>query len=119
MPTSLKKVAQYALISDDISLDLLVEDFLRANPVLKDVTRPDTDNPRTLAVAAGLVELFALRTKQEPPKWTTEVGSINRPFFLQSDAVNSAWLQELCLKESPEPLKKRNLFASANFLASV
>ncbi len=119
MATQLKKVAQYALFSDDIKLDLLVEDFLRSNPVLKNVPKPDTNDLRTLAVAAGLIELFALRSQQEPPTWTTEVGSINRPFFLQSDAMSSDWLRELCLKESPEPLRKRNLFASASFLAPV
>jgi hypothetical protein len=119
MPISLKKVSQHALISNDGKLDLLVGDFLRSHPFLKDVAKHETNNSRTLAGAAGLIELFALRSKLEPPSWASDIGGIDRPFFLQSDAVNSGWLRELCLQESPEPLRKRNLFASANFLASV
>lgn len=119
MATVLKKVAQYALYSDDIKLDLLVEDFLHSNPILADVQKPDTNDQRTLAVAAGLIELFALRTNQKPPAWTTEIGAINRPFFIQSDAMTSKWLRNLCLEESPEPLRKRNIFATANFLLAV
>ena len=119
MATNLKKVAQYALFSDDVNLDLLVEDFLRFNPILANVLKPDTDNMRTLAVAASLIELFALRSNQNPPEWTKEIGPINRPFFIQSDAMTSEWLRDLCLIESPEPLKKRNIFATADFLLAV
>jgi hypothetical protein len=119
MTTTIKKVAQYALFSDDIKLDLLVEDFLRSNPILADVQKPDKTDSRTLAVCASLLELFALRSNQQPPTWTKEIGAIARPFFLQSDAMTSDWLRDLCISESPEPLRKRNLFATSNFLLAV
>lgn len=107
MTTSLKKVAQFALFMDGLKLDLLVEDFMRSNPVLSDVERPDTNDQRTLAMAASLIELFASRTNQNPPSWTTEIGAIDRPFFVQSDAMTSKWLRDLCMEESPEPLDQR------------
>lgn len=119
MITVLKKVAQYSLYSDDIKLDLLVEDFLRSNPVLVEVQKPDTNDQRTLAVAASLIEIFAMRTNQNPPGWTNEIGVIDHPFFIQSDAITSKWFRDLCLEESPEPLRKRNIFATANFLLKV
>ena len=55
MATVLKKVAQYALYSDDIKLDLLVEDFLHTNPILADVQKPDTNDQRTLSVEEILI----------------------------------------------------------------
>lgn len=116
---TIEKVAQYALFSDDINLTLLVEDFLLSNPILANVQKPDTDNQRVLAVAAGLLELFALRSHQEPPSWTSEIGPIDKPFFIRSSAVTSKYLRDLCLKESPEPLRKRNIYATSNFLLWV
>ena len=119
MATNLKKVAQYALFSDDFKLGLLVEDFLRSNPILTNVSRPDTADERTLAVAASLIELFAIRLNQKPPKWTVEIGALEHEFFIQSDTETSHWLRELCLVESPEPLRRRNIFATKNFLRAV
>ena len=116
---SLIKVAQYALFSDDWHLDILVEAFLRANPVLKDVPLPDTTNQRTLAMAAALIELFALHHNQEPPAWSATIGEMPTPFFVWSDALTSPWMRQMCLDESPEPLKKRKIYAMANFLKAV
>jgi hypothetical protein len=54
------------LFADDLNLRLLVQDFLQNTPVLKDMPRLDTQDRRVLAVAAGLLELFALRSGQNP-----------------------------------------------------
>jgi hypothetical protein len=93
--------------------------ILSLNPVLANVQKPDTDNLRTLAVAASLIELFAIRSHLEPPSWTPEIGAIDKPYLLQSDAITSKWFRERCLQESPEPLRKRNIFATGNFLLTV
>ncbi|MCX6056119.1 MAG: hypothetical protein NTZ74_14630 [Chloroflexi bacterium] len=119
MATNIKKVAQYAQFSDDIKLDLLVEDFLRSNPILGSVQKPDTDDQRTLAVAASLLELFAIRFHKEAPTRTSEIGAIDVPYFIQSDAITSKWFRDLCLIESPEPLRKRNIYATGNYLLRV
>jgi hypothetical protein len=63
-----------------------------------------------------LVELFALRLQQQPPWWTKEVGAVSEPTFLVKSALTMRRLRELCETQSPEPLRKRGLFAPPNFL---
>ena len=116
---TIEKVAQYALFSDDIKLSLLVEEFLRNNPDLSHVSQPNTTDPRVLAVAAGLLELFAMRAGQRAPEWTQAVGPMPAPFFLRSSAMKWPYLRQRCLEEAPEPLKKRLLYATADFLQTV
>jgi hypothetical protein len=116
---TIKKIAQYALFSDDRNLDILIEDFIKENPVIKNIPYPDTDNQRTLSVAAGLLELLAIRLGQEPPSWTATVGAMPEPFFIRKSATKNSRLREVCLAESPEPLKKRSIFSTANFLTSA
>lgn len=110
------KVAQYAQFSDDIHLDLLIDEFLRSNPDIANVQKPETSNPRTLAVCASLLELFASRINQNPPDWTSDVCALSEPYFIQSMAITSKWFREWCFQYSPEPLKKRNIFATDNYL---
>jgi hypothetical protein len=119
MAVTLIKVAQYALYNDNITLDLLVDGFLRSNTVLQSVPRPETDDLRTLAVAASLIELFAMRSNQAPPQWTAAIGAVSRPIFLNSDAIESTWMRDRCLKEAPAPLRKRNIYSTENFLATI
>jgi hypothetical protein len=110
------KLAQYAQYSDDIKLDLLLDEFLRSNPVLADVEKPDTENIRTLAVCASFLELFAIRYDQKPPNWTSGIGALEEPYFIQPIAITSKWFREWCFQNSPEPLKKRNIYATDNYL---
>ena len=116
---TIKQVAQAALFADDLNLRLLAQEFLRNAPVLRNIPRPNTRDRRVLAVAAGLIELFALRAGQKPPAWTKSVGAAPEPIFLASDAIKMKRLRQLCLDESPEPLKKRQLYATPNFLTFV
>lgn len=116
---TIKDIAQAALFADDLRLRLLVQEYLRSTPVLRDVPRPDTNDQQVLATAAGLLEMFAQRSGQEPPDWTRSVGPSPEPIFLTSDALTMKRLRQLCLEESPEPLKKRQLYATPNFLTFV
>ena len=116
---TIKKVAQYALFSDDRSLDILIENFQRNNPVLKNVTRPDSTDQRTMVMAAALLELLASRTDQQPPNWAREVGKMPEPFFLRASALKNEQLRRQCLAEAPEPLKKHGVYATADFLMAV
>ena len=113
---TIKQVAEAALFADDLNLRLLVQAFLSEQPELSLIARPDTHDLRVLATAASLVELFALRVGQPAPAWTQTVGPLPEPFFLTSDALWMKRLRQLCLAESPEPLKKRRLYATPNFL---
>jgi len=116
---TIKKIAQYALFSDDRSLDILIENFLRDNPVLKSIPRPEDTDQRTMIMAAALLDLLAARTRQQPPKWTKDEGEMSEPFFLRASALNNEQLRKQCLAEAPEPLKKHGVYATADFLLAV
>jgi hypothetical protein len=83
---------------------------------LASVTAPKDMPPTQLAIAAALVELLAERTGQTSPSWTQGVGPLAEPWFLLRRAQSFPKLREMCLRESPEPLKKRRLYAPANYL---
>ena len=113
---SIEDVAAAALRRDHLTLRSLVQDFLRDRPRLSNVPRPQTENQEVLGVAAGLVELLALRTGQPAPIWTRQVGAMPKPFLLLEAALRMKRLRALCEAESPEPLRKRGLYAPPDFL---
>ncbi|NJM39305.1 MAG: hypothetical protein HC853_00330 [Anaerolineae bacterium] len=87
------------------------------NPSFTAVPKPQDASQEELVVSAAVLELFATRRSQLPPAWTQEVGGLDAPRFLMNRyAKKYPYLAERWLRESPEPLKKRNLFASAEFL---
>ncbi len=61
------------------------------------------------------LEQLAQRQHQPPPAWTHDIGPMPAPFYLL-DALHMKHLRELCETQSPEPLKKRNLYAPPNYL---
>jgi hypothetical protein len=113
---SILKIAQYAQFQDDDHLDCMVRDFLRETLIMKNVLKPETDDLKTLVICASLVELFALRRDEPSPQWTAEIGPLDKPFYLSTGAMTSKWFQDWCREHSPEPLKKRNLYATDNYL---
>jgi hypothetical protein len=116
---SLEQMAAALLARDAMLLRLLVQAWLRDAPPFRTLPRPDTDDPRVLTAAAALVELFALRAGQAPPAWATEAGPLPEPFFVMRRAERPGFTRDLCLAESPAPLKRRNIFAPPNFLQMV
>ncbi len=111
---TIERIAYAALYADPLLLRAYVMKFLDEIKDLHRVPRPNIDDPLVMAVAAGLLELFCLRAGQTPPAWTRAVGSAPQPTFLWKDA--KGFTRQLCLTESPEPLKKRQLYAAPNFL---
>lgn len=99
------------------SLDLreAVMNLLRQFPNLALAQAPDTLDPRARAIAASLLELLAERRGQAAPEWTRREGQ-TEPFFLVAAAETMPRLRLLCEQEAPPALRKRNLFAPANFL---
>ncbi|MGC1377344.1 MAG: hypothetical protein WA821_14025 [Anaerolineales bacterium] len=79
--------------------------------------RPQTSDPLLLAMAASLNELLAERQNQTPAAWTSEVGPLEAPFFLLQSAEKMKRLRVLCETQSPEPMRKRQLYAPPHFLA--
>lgn len=108
----LLEIAQAAL--DDRDLDtrihsLALQRWAKA-AALADIPKPKTSEPVLLALCASIAELFAQRMKQPPPAWTRTIGSIETPIFLFHLADKYPSFRERLLRESPEPLRKRNLF---------
>ena len=86
-------------------------------PSFHDVPKPQGATQEELAVCAALLELFAVRRGEAPPEWTAKVGGVMPPRFLMSGYEREfPSLGERWKKESPEPLKRRNLWAPAEFL---
>jgi hypothetical protein len=115
--TRLEELAEAALERDALRLRSLAQDFLRETPRLSDVPRPPTKDARRLTAAAALMELLAARQRQAPPAWTREVGPLTEPFFLLEAAERMTRLRQLCETQSPEPMRKRRMYAPPNFLA--
>jgi hypothetical protein len=113
---SIEEVAEAALRRDNLTLRWLVQDFLRDHPHLPNVPRPLTENQEILGVAAGILELIAQRTQQLAPIWTRDVGAMPKPFLLLESALRMKRLRALCETESPEPLRRRGLYAPPDFL---
>lgn len=101
---TIEQLATAALNRESLRLRSLTQDLLRETSRLIDIPRPGTEDPRLLAAAASLVELFAVRLHQEPPAWAGEVGPLPEPIFLLAAAARLKRLRVLCEREAPEPL---------------
>ena len=115
-PITIREMAEALLAREDFRLRLLTQGWLRARPGFRTLAPPDTNDPRILAAAASLIELLAERAGQPPPAWTATTGPLPEPFFVVAWADRPGFTRDLCLNESPEPLKRRNLFAPPDFL---
>ncbi len=112
----IESLADAMLSGDGLLLRSLLQDFIHEHPHLTAVQKPLTDDMKTLAAAASLLELLAIRLKQQAPAWTNSIGALSEPMFLLKAAVKMKRLRELCLAESPEPLRKRGFYATPNYL---
>ena len=113
----------------DLVEALLARDALRARQWAADAAREAviwTDVPRPigwtrqeLAVAAGMVELFASRSRQTPPSWTATVGDAPEPLYLVRAAETMPRLRRSCETEGPEPLRVRRIYAPPDFMTAA
>lgn len=81
-----------------------------------DLRRPSTEDALDLALAAGLAELLASRWEQSPPPWTRDVPAAPEDRYLVKAAASLPRLRRSCELDGPEPLRRRRLFAPAEFL---
>lgn len=109
-------MAEAALAGDAMRLRTVVQEWLRTRPVMAEVGPPVGEDMAQRVVAAGMVELFALRTGQPEPRWALDTGGLNESRYLVSSALRMKRLRAMCEAESPEPLRRRNLFAPADYL---
>ena len=114
---TLEQLALAALSGDALGVRSLAQDWLRENPRLANAPRPASESPDVLALSAALVELFAERAGQPAPAWTRDIGGVAEPRFLVRAAMTMRRLRRACELESPPPLRRRNLFAPADYLS--
>jgi hypothetical protein len=95
----------------DLSARQLVKDAAREGFSWADAPAPDFRGRRARAAYAGLVELFAERKGQQPPEWTAGVAAAPRPVYLVSRSM-----RRMVERDSPAPLKRRNVLAPAQYL---
>jgi hypothetical protein len=81
------------------------------------VPEPQDLSHDELAVAAGLAEVLACRSGQAPPAWTERVEAATEPVMLVPSA--GPRMRERLAREAPEPLRRRNVYAPADFLVQV
>ena len=112
----IEQLAEAALQRDSLRLRSLVQDMTRAHINWSSIPRPSTKDARLLVIAASLAELLATRQNQTPPSWTKEIGALSEPFYLLRSAETMKRLRVLCETQSPEPMRKRQLYAPPNFL---
>ncbi|MEX1230101.1 MAG: hypothetical protein WEB58_07675 [Planctomycetaceae bacterium] len=109
------RLADAALSRDALHLRELTQSLLREHSNLSAIVAPITDT-RRLITAAALIELFASRRNQIPPRWAREAGALTEPFYLVAATEHMRRLKELCEKESPEALSRHGFYAPPDFL---
>ena len=93
-----------------------VADAARAQIRWDACARPSGLDQREMAVAAGLAELLAARGGTAGPSWAAAIGAHSEPLFLDPGIEALPRTLEHAKREAPEALRKRNLYASADFL---
>lgn len=112
---TIEQVAASALAREGLRTRHLAQTFLRHTPHLAEVPEPTVQAPNVRAAAAAFVELFAERRAEQPPHWAAHVQREGAPIFLLTCKPGS-FTYQLCLTESPRPLRERNLYAPENYL---
>ena len=112
----IEQIVQAALNQEALQLRSLAQEFLRSNPHFDQLPAFADQEPIRLALAAAIIELLAEQTQQSPPEWTSNAGSLSEPIFLLESAKTMKRLRQLCIEESPYPLRKRGFYAPPNYL---
>ncbi len=115
----LRDLVDALLARDALTARQWAADATREAVIWADVVRPVDWTTLELAVAAGVVELFASRSHQPPPSWTAAVGAAPEPIYLVRAAETMPRLRLSCETEGPEPLRVRHLYAPPEFLTEA
>lgn len=115
----IEDIAKAALAHEALEVRSLVQDLLRAAPDWAAMPRPRSVDEAVMAVSAAFVELFAERSGAQPAAWTRDVGPVPAPIYLLEAARTMPRTRALIEAESPEPLRKRNIFAPKDYAQFV
>jgi hypothetical protein len=112
----LSELVRMILSGDLLAARQWVADANRAKIRWDRIGMPSGLDEREMTVAAALTELLAARAGAEPPAWTLSVGPQKEPLFLDRGLENMPRTLAQAMSDGPEPLRRRNLFASPDFL---
>jgi Nucleotidyltransferase of unknown function (DUF6036) len=112
----LRDLVRAILSGDLLAARQWVADARRARISWETVGQPTGLNDREMTVAAGLAEVLAERTGVAPPSWALSVGGQREPLFLDPGLQDMPRTLAHAMANGPEPLRRRNLFASPDFL---
>jgi len=115
----LRDLVDALLARDALSARQWVANATRDGVIWAQVLRPTGWTALELAVAAGVVEVFAMRSHQSPPSWTAAVGAAPEPHSLVRAAETMPRLRRSCETEGPEPLRARQVYAPPEFLTAA
>jgi hypothetical protein len=104
------------LAGDDLAARQWVKDARRCKLDLSTLPEPRELDDTGRAVAAALMDLLASRSGQLPPPWVVSAGRAPDAVFLLPRAKRSAALRRWCEQDSPDALRRRNVFAIRDFL---
>ncbi|HEX7838822.1 MAG TPA: hypothetical protein VF469_15200 [Kofleriaceae bacterium] len=96
-----------------------MQDYLRRGAPLWLEHAPTSADPQIRTVTAAIAELIAARTAQQAPAWANQIGRLPTPVYLVEAATKSPKMRARVEQESPEPLRKRNVFAPPGYLEIV
>jgi len=107
----------YALLAGDLlTARQYVADAQREHVQWNQLEQPLDLTEREMSVAAGLVELFASRTGATPPPWTKTIGAVGELLVLDPGLEQMPRSFARACTTGPEPLRRRNMVASPDFL---
>ena len=115
MTARLERLAEAVLERRALDAWSLVQEMVRAG-LVGELARPDGVDASMLSVAAALAELLAEQHEVAVPSWCAAEGPLAVPFFVVERALRWPRLREQCEREAPEPLRRRRIYAPADFL---
>jgi hypothetical protein len=117
--TPLEQIAAQILAKNPLEVRSLVQDYLRHARPLRLERAPTSNDQQIRVITAAIAELIAARTAQEAPAWANQIGGLPTPVYLVEAATQSPKMRARIEQESPEPLRKRNVFAPPSYLEIV
>ncbi len=116
---NVRDLAIAALSGDDLAVRQWVKDARRAGSDLLALEEPSELQGNAKIVACGLVELLAQRWGTAAPAWARNGGKADHPVYLVRRASTSRVVKLECDRNSPAPLRERNVFALPDYLRSA
>jgi hypothetical protein len=113
-PMQLADVARAALRGEHLLVRQWAADCLRERVAWPSFEQPGGLVGDELVVAAAVVELLADRAGQARPAWTARVPALSRPLYFVPLPLRRS--REASVHGSPEPLRRRGIFAMPNYL---